>query len=288
MNAAFSRPVLYWRLVRMHKPIGSLLLLWPTMWALITASDGRPEPYLVFAFILGTLLMRSAGCAINDWADRDIDLHVERTRERPLTSGQIEHWEALVIFVVLSLLAALLVLPMNMLVWKLAIVAAFLAASYPFTKRFFAFPQAYLGVAFGFGIPMAYAAVLETVPLSAWLMLAANVFWALAYDTEYAMVDRNDDLKIGIRTAAITLGRFDVAGVMLCYALTLVLMAVVGVLEGFVGWYWLGLAVAAVIALYHYALIRDRSREGCFRAFNHNNWFGAALFAGVAAEHWLA
>jgi 4-hydroxybenzoate polyprenyltransferase len=288
MNAAFSRPVLYWRLVRMHKPIGSLLLLWPTMWALITASDGRPEPYLVFAFILGTLLMRSAGCAINDWADRDIDLHVERTRERPLTSGQIEHWEALVIFVVLSLLAALLVLPMNMLVWKLAIVAAFLAASYPFTKRFFAFPQAYLGVAFGFGIPMAYAAVLETVPLSGWLMLAANVFWALAYDTEYAMVDRNDDLKIGIRTAAITLGRFDVAGVMLCYGLTLVLMAVVGVLEGFVGWYWLGLAVAAVIALYHYALIRDRSREGCFRAFNHNNWFGAALFAGVAAEHWLA
>jgi 4-hydroxybenzoate polyprenyltransferase len=287
MNAAPSRALSYWRLVRMHKPIGSLLLLWPTLWALVTASDGRPEPYLVFAFVLGTLLMRSAGCAINDWADRDIDLHVERTRERPLTSGQIEHWEALAIFMVLSLLAALLVLPMNALVWKLAVVAAFLAASYPFTKRFFAFPQAYLGIAFGFGIPMAYAAVQENVPLAAWLMLAANVFWALAYDTEYAMVDRNDDLKLGIRTAAITLGRYDVAGIMVCYALTLGLLAAAGSLERFESWYWLGLAVAAVIAVYHYTLIRDRSREGCFRAFNHNNWFGAAIFAGVAAEHWI-
>ena len=287
MSASPGRALLYWRLVRMHKPIGSLLLLWPTLWALLSASDGRPDPYLVFAFVLGTLLMRSAGCAINDWADRDIDLYVERTRERPLTSGQIEHWEALVIFVVLSLLAALLVLPMNVLVWKLAVLGAFLAATYPFTKRFFAFPQAYLGVAFGFGIPMAYAAVLETVPLAAWLMLAANVFWALAYDTEYAMVDRNDDLKLGIRTAAITLGRHDVTGIMVCYALTLALLAAAGRVERFESWYWLGLVVAAVIAVYHYTLIRDRSRDGCFRAFNHNNWFGAAVFAGVAAEHWI-
>lgn len=282
-----SRALLYWRLVRMHKPIGTLLLLWPTMWALLAAADGHPAPYLVFAFTLGTLLMRSAGCAINDWADRDIDLHVERTRERPLTSGLIRPWEAVAVFVTLSLLAGLLILPMNALVWKLAFVAVFLAASYPFTKRFFALPQAYLGIAFGFGIPMAYAAVLESLPLSAWLMLAANVFWALAYDTEYAMVDREDDLKLGIRTAAITFGRYDVAAVMACYAITLGLLAAVGVVEQFRSWYWLGIAVAVVIALYHYALIRDRSREGCFRAFNHNNWFGAAIFAGVAAEFWL-
>jgi 4-hydroxybenzoate polyprenyltransferase len=271
----------------MHRPIGSLLLLWPTFWALFAASDGRPEPYLVFAFLLGTLLMRSAGCAINDWADRDFDLHVARTRDRPLTAGLIRPWEAVAVFVVLALLAALLIVPMNALVWKLALVAVFLAASYPFTKRFFALPQAYLGIAFGFGIPMAYAAVLDGLPAAAWLMLAANISWAIAYDTEYAMVDRDDDLKLGLRTAAITFGRRDVLAIMICYALTLALLALAGVMEGFVGWYWLGLALAGVIALYHYALIRDRSRDGCFRAFNHNNWFGAAIFAGIAAEFWL-
>lgn len=282
-----SRLQLYWRLVRMHRPIGTVLLLWPTLSALFVAADGRPEPYLLFAFTLGTILMRSAGCAINDWADRDFDRHVERTRERPLTAGFIEPWEAVAVFGALSLIAALLILPMNALVWKLAFVAVFLAVSYPFTKRFFSLPQAYLGIAFGFGIPMAFAAVLETLPPTAWLMLTANVFWALAYDTEYAMVDRDDDLKLGIRTAAITFGRHDVLAVMLCYAITLGLMAAVGVVEGFNGWYWLGLAGAGVIAVYHYALIRERTREGCFRAFNHNNWFGAAIFAGVAAEFWL-
>lgn len=282
-----SRLQLYWRLVRMHRPIGMVLLLWPTLSALLIAADGRPEPYLLFAFTLGTLLMRSAGCAINDWADRDFDRHVERTRERPLTAGLIEPWEAVAVFVVLSLFAALLILPMNALVWKLSVVAVFLAATYPFTKRFFALPQAYLGIAFGFGIPMAFAAVVESVPLTAWLMLAANIFWALAYDTEYAMVDRDDDLKLGIRTAAITFGRHDVFVIMLCYAITLGLMAAVGFVEGFNGWYWLGQAVAAVMAVYHYALIRERTRDGCFRAFNHNNWFGAAIFAGVAAEFWL-
>ena len=271
----------------MHRPIGTLLLLWPTFWALFAASGGRPAPYLVFAFLLGTLLMRSAGCAINDWADRDFDRHVQRTRDRPLTAGLIRPWEAVAVFVTLALLAAVLILPMNPLVWKLAFVAVFLAASYPFTKRFFALPQAYLGIAFGFGIPMGYAAVLGSVPPVAWVMLAANITWAIAYDTEYAMVDRDDDLKLGLRTAAITFGRRDVPAVMVCYALTLALLALVGVLEGFVGWFWLGLALAGVIALYHYALIRDRSREGCFRAFNHNNWFGAAIFAGIAAEFWL-
>ncbi|MFM8547244.1 MAG: 4-hydroxybenzoate octaprenyltransferase [Betaproteobacteria bacterium] len=276
-----SRLVLYWRLVRMHRPIGTLLLLWPTLWAIFIASGGRPDVYTVFAFSLGTLLMRSAGCAINDYADRNFDRHVERTRDRPLTAGHIAPWEAVAVFVVLSLCALPLVLPFNRLTWALAVVAALLAASYPFTKRFFALPQAYLGVAFGFGIPMGYAAVLGEVPVSAWLMLGANILWAIAYDTEYAMVDRDDDLKIGIRTSAITFGRYDLAAVMLCYALTLALLAWVGLRESLGGGYYLGLLVAAGIAGYHWTLIRDRSREGCFKAFNHNNWFGAAVFAGV-------
>ncbi|MCC7060560.1 MAG: 4-hydroxybenzoate octaprenyltransferase [Burkholderiaceae bacterium] len=285
--AASGRARLYWRLTRMHKPIGTLLLLWPTLWALFIAADGSPTPYMVFAFALGTLLMRSAGCAINDWADRDFDRHVERTRERPLTSGAIQPWEAVAVFLVLSLLAMLLIIPFNRLVWALALVAVFLAVSYPFTKRFLALPQAYLGIAFGFGIPMAFAAVLGRLPASAWIMLAANIFWALAYDTEYAMVDRDDDLRIGIRTAAITFGRHDVLAVMLCYAATLLLLLLVGRIEGLGPFYVGGLAVAGVMAIYHYRLIRGRSRDGCFRAFNHNNWFGAAVFAGVLAHYWL-
>jgi len=280
-----ERAVLYWRLTRMHRPIGTLLLLWPTLAALWIASRGWPDPYLLFAFVLGTLLMRSAGCAINDWADRDFDRHVARTRDRPLTSGTIEPWEAVAVFVGLSLVALLRVVPMNRMVWALAVVAAFLAASYPFTKRFLALPQAYLGIAFGFGIPMAFAAVRHELPAAAWTMLASNVFWALAYDTEYAMVDRDDDLKIGIRTAAITFGRFDVAAVMVCYAATLALLVAAGRVEGLGPAYYVGLTAAAAIAGYHFTLIRDRGRDGCFRAFNHNNWFGAAVFAGIVAHY---
>ncbi|GMV01337.1 MAG: 4-hydroxybenzoate octaprenyltransferase [Burkholderiaceae bacterium] len=280
-----QRAGLYWRLTRMHRPIGTLLLLWPTLAALFIASRGWPDPYLLFAFSLGTLLMRSAGCAINDWADRDFDRHVARTRDRPLTAGAIEPWEAVAVFVALSLVALMLVVPMNPLTWALAAVAAFLAASYPFTKRFLALPQAYLGIAFGFGIPMAFAAVRNELPVAAWTMLVSNVFWALAYDTEYAMVDRDDDLKIGIRTAAITFGRFDVVAVMICYAATLALLAAVGRIEGLGAAYYAGLAVAAGIATYHYTLIRERGRDGCFRAFNHNNWFGAAVFGGVFASY---
>ena len=279
--SVIGRLGLYWRLIRMHKPIGTLLLLWPTLWAVFIASGGRPEAYTVFAFCLGTLLMRSAGCAINDFADRDFDRHVKRTSDRPLTAGRIKPWEAVAVFVVLSLCALPLVFPFNRLTWALAVVAAFLAASYPFTKRFLAIPQAYLGVAFGFGIPMGYAAVLGTVPLSGWVMLAANIAWAIAYDTEYAMVDRDDDLRIGIRTSAITFGRFDLAAVVICYAITLALLAWVGRLEALGPGYYAGLLGAAAIAGYHWTLIRDRSREGCFKAFNHNNWFGAAVFAGV-------
>ena len=282
-----SRLQLYWRLVRLHRPIGILLLLWPTLWALLVAGHGEPPAYTLFAFVLGTVLMRSAGCAINDWADRDFDRHVERTRDRPLTAGRIASWEAVAVFVVLSLVSLLLVLPLNALTWALAVVGAFLAASYPFTKRFFALPQAYLGIAFGFGIPMAFAAVQDRLPATAWVMLAANVCWALAYDTEYAMVDREDDLKIGIRTAAITFGRHDVAAVMGFYAATLGLLALVGWMEEFGPFYYAGLAGAAAIALYHYALIRERTRAGCFRAFNHNNWFGAVVFAGLLLEYWV-
>jgi 4-hydroxybenzoate polyprenyltransferase len=276
---------LFWRLVRLHRPIGILLLLWPTLWALFIASHGNPSWHLLFVFTLGTVLMRSAGCAINDWADRDFDKHVERTKDRPLTSGAISSAEAIGVFVVLSLLALALLVGQNAMTWGLAVVAAFLAGSYPFTKRFFALPQAYLGIAFGFGIPMAFAAVQEAVPVTAWLMLLANIFWALAYDTEYAMVDREDDLKIGIKTAAITFGRYDVAAVMFCYAATLGLLAWVGVLEELDVWYFGGLTIAAAIAVYHFGLIRHRSREGCFKAFNHNNWFGAAVFFGVLGNY---
>ena len=272
---------LYAQLTRLDRPIGTLLLLWPTLWALFVAARGWPGFYVFFAFTLGTFLMRSAGCAINDWADRGFDGHVERTRGRPLPAGTLQSREAVLVFVALSLIALLLVLPFPPLVWALAVVAAFLAVSYPFTKRFFALPQAYLGIAFGFGIPMGFAAVLDTLPPACGWMLAANGFWALAYDTEYAMVDRDDDLKIGIRTAAITFGRFDVLIVMLCYAATLALLVQAGRIEQ-LGWPWYGgLAAAGLIAVWHYRMIRGRSREGCFRAFNHNNWFGAVIFAGA-------
>jgi 4-hydroxybenzoate polyprenyltransferase len=228
--------------------------------------------------------MRSAGCVINDYADRDFDGRVERTRARPLATGAVSTREAMWLAGTLSVLALLLVLPMNTLVLWLALPALFLAASYPYTKRFFAIPQAYLGIAFGFGIPMAFAAVQGRVPDVAWVMLLANVFWAVAYDTEYAMVDRPDDLKIGIRSAAITFGRMDVAAVMLCYALTLGLLALVGAMSALGPLYFAGLIVAAGIAGYHYTLIRTRDRGRCFKAFLHNNWIGCCIFAGLVLD----
>src|SRR6476659_1933160 len=216
-----SKLALYLRLVRADKPIGILLLLWPTLWALWMAAGGRPDPTVVLIFVVGTALMRSAGCAINDYADRDFDLHVKRTAERPLTSGRIKGWEALMVAATLAIVSFLLILPLNALTKQLSVIAVIVAGSYPYFKRFFAIPQAYLGIAFGFGIPMAFAAVQNQVPAVAWWLLAANVFWAVAYDTEYAMVDRDDDLKLGMRTSAITFGRFDVAAVMLCYGAAL-------------------------------------------------------------------
>jgi len=277
-----SKLKLYARLVRLDKPIGSLLLLWPTLSALWLASNGHPDPMLIAIFSIGTVLMRSAGCAINDFADRDFDRHVKRTAERPLTSGQIAAWEAVAVAVVFALISFALILPLNTLTQQLSVLAVIVAGTYPYFKRFFALPQAYLGIAFGFGIPMAYAAVQGAVPLEAWVLLIANVFWALAYDTEYAMVDRDDDLMIGIRTSAITFGRFDVLAVMLCYGVHLLLVAFVGASYHLGAPFYLGLFIATAIAVYHYLLIRDRDRLRCFAAFRHNNWLGAAVFIGIA------
>ena len=282
-----TRLQLYLRLVRLDKPIGILLLLWPTLAALWLASGGHPPWHVVLIFTLGTVLMRSAGCAVNDYADRDFDRHVKRTAERPLTSGRIAGWEALLVAAVLSVVAFLLILPLNTLTKLLSVAAVAIAASYPYFKRFFALPQAYLGIAFGFGIPMAYAALQETVPAQAWLLLLANIFWALAYDTEYAMVDRDDDLKIGIRTSAITFGQYDVLAVMLCYAVSLGLVTAVGLSAGLGVWFILGMMAAAGMAVYHYTLIRERERMPCFAAFRHNNWLGAAVFAGIALDYAL-
>jgi 4-hydroxybenzoate polyprenyltransferase len=231
--------------------------------------------------------MRSAGCAINDYADREFDKHVKRTAERPLTSGKIAPWEAVMVALVLALISFALILPLNTLTKEMSIAAVLIAGSYPYFKRFFAIPQAYLGIAFGFGIPMAFAAVQDSVPASAWWLLIANIFWAVAYDTEYAMVDRDDDLKIGIKTSAITFGRYDVLAVMLCYALALLIVLIVGWQFGLRGWFVGGLAVAAAMAGYHYTLIRDRDRMRCFAAFRHNNWLGAAVFVGIVLDYAL-
>jgi 4-hydroxybenzoate polyprenyltransferase len=277
----------YERLLRLDKPIGTLLLLWPTLWALWLASGGLPRPEMLAIFCVGTLLMRSAGCAVNDYFDRGFDAHVERTRDRPLAAGEIRPREALALAAVLAACAFGLVLMLNRLTLLLSFAALAIAVTYPLTKRFFPLPQLYLGIAFGFGIPMAYAAIQASLPAECWLLLAANVCYAFAYDTEYAMVDRADDARLGLRTSALTLGRFDVVGVMLAYAGMLALLAVVGVRAG-LGWpYYAGLSLAAGLMGFHFTLIRTRSREGCFQAFRNNNWVGAAVFAGIAASFGL-
>ena len=284
-RASLARRVnAYERLMRLDKPIGTLLLLWPTLWALWLASAGRPRFEHLLIFFTGTVLMRSAGCAINDYADREFDPHVERTRARPLAAGEIEPWEALAVAAVLSLVAFGLVLFLNRLAIALSVLGLLVAASYPFSKRVFSLPQAYLGIAFGFGIPMAYAAVQERLPLECGLLLAANVCYSFAYDTEYAMVDRDDDARLGIRTSALTLGEWDVTAVMASYVLMLGLLGAVGMLAG-LGWpFYLGLAAAWAMMVYHWFLIRGRSRGGCFKAFMHNNWVGGAIFAGIVSS----
>ena len=282
-----SRLNLYLALIRWDRPAGSYLLLWPTLASLWIAAGGFPGWHLIVVFTLGTFLMRSAGCAVNDVADRDFDKHVKRTAQRPVTSGALSVKRALWLGALLALAAFALVLTTNAATIAWSVAALAISVAYPFTKRFFSMPQAVLGVAFSFGIPMAFAAVQGAVPPLAWGLLVGNLFWVLAYDTEYAMVDRDDDLKIGIKTSAITLGRFDVAGVMAFYAAYLAVWAALGARIGLAWPYFVALGVAASIALWHYTLIRTRSRDGCFRAFRLNHWLGFTLFAGVVAAHTL-
>ncbi len=282
--AILKRIDAYERLIRLDKPIGWLLLLWPTLWAVWLAARGRPPIDIVIVFVAGTILTRSAGCAINDYADRDFDGRVERTRARPLAAGEISPNEALAVGAVLAAAAFGFVLFLNTFAVLLSIVALAIAVSYPYAKRALAVPQLYLGIAFGFGIPMAFAAIRNTLPWECWALLAANVCYSFAYDTEYAMVDRDDDRKVGIRTSAITLGRYDVAAVMASYALMVAILAGTGLWLRLAWPYFAGLGAAAAMMAYHYFLIRNRSREGCFRAFRHNNWVGVAIFAGIVAS----
>ena len=275
----------YERLMRLDKPIGTRRLLWPTLSALWLAADGAPRMSLVLIFAVGTLVMRSAGCAMNDWADRDFDGHVARTAQRPLAAGTIAPWEALAVAAVGAVIAFALTLFTNRATMLWALPALAIAIAYPFFKRFFAIPQAFLGVAFSFGIPMAYAAVLGRVPAFAWLLLVINLFWVMAYDTEYAMVDRADDAKIGIRTSALTFGRYDIAAVALCYAIYIVAMACVGQVLRFGAIYYVGLGLALAIALFHVWIIRDRDPGACFRAFLGNHWLGMSVFMGIALDY---
>jgi 4-hydroxybenzoate polyprenyltransferase len=277
----------YWMLMRLHRPIGALLLLWPTLWALWLAGEGRPQVGVVIIFVLGVFLMRSAGCVINDYADRDFDRHVKRTQDRPLTAGRVSEREALTLFVVLSLVAFVLVLQLNWLTIALSVVGALLAASYPFMKRYTHLPQFYLGVAFAWGVPMAYAALTGTVPPLAWLLLAASLFWTVAYDTEYAMVDRDDDLRIGIKSTAILFGAWDRAMIALAHAASLGLLVIVGLLADRGLWFYLGLVAALATAMYQQRLIRGRDRERSFRAFLNNNFYGAAIFVGLVLDYLL-
>jgi len=275
----------YERLVRLDKPIGALLLLWPTLWAVWLAAEGRPSAGIVIIFVLGTWLTRSAGCAVNDFADRNFDAHVERTRTRPLAAGEIRPAEALAVAAFLGLAAFGLVLFLNRFAILLSFVALAIAVVYPFSKRVFAFPQLILGVAFGFGIPMAYAAIRNELPLECWMLLAANICYSFAYDTEYAMVDREDDATLGMRTSALSLGTLDVPAVMLSYMLMLAILSGAGISLQMPVPYYLGLAAAWGMMIYHYFLIRGRTREGCFKAFRHNNWVGLAIFLGIVFSY---
>ena len=285
MQLIAARIDAYERLTRLDKPIGTLLLLWPTLTGLWLASSGAPSWIVVGIFTVGTLLMRSAGCALNDYADRDFDPHVERTAERPLARREIAPWEALVVAAVLALLAFLLILRLNHVLILLSFPALAIAVAYPFFKRFFFLPQAFLGIAFSFGIPMAFAAVNETVPAIGWGLFAANLFWVMAYDTEYAMVDRDDDLKLGMKTSAIFFGKYDVLAIMLCYAIHLGGLTYIGRLKSLGPWFYAGVLAASLLALWHYWLIRGRDRARCFRAFRANHWYGFAIFAGVVIDY---
>jgi 4-hydroxybenzoate polyprenyltransferase len=274
----------YERLMRLDQPIGAALLLWPALWSLWLARRAVPEPEVLVIFLLGVVLTRSAGCVINDYADRKFDPHVQRTRDRPLAAGIVSPREALALAVALLLAAFVLVLQLNWLTVKLSFAALAITVIYPFLKRFFVFPQAWLGVAFSFSIPMACAAQLGFIPAAGWALMGATFFWIVAYDTEYAMVDRDDDLKLGLKSSAILLGRFDVAGVMVAQAVFLAIITAIGPWQRLGSLYLMGLAVAAGLVLYQYWLIRGRDRNRCFRAFRNNNWVGFAVFVGLALD----
>ena len=277
----------FWKLMRADRPIGTLLLLWPTWWALWLASDGTPPWWTWWVFTAGVWLTRSAGCVINDYADRWLDPHVERTRDRPLATGAISGREALALFAGLMIVAFALVLTLNWLTVGMSFIGVFLAASYPYLKRYTHLPQVYLGMSFGWGIPMAFAAVQGEVPLLGWALYVANILWSTAYDTWYAMVDRDDDLKMGSRSTAILFGDLDLVIQAILYALFLAAMSLVGVRAGLGTAYWCGIAVAAGLIAYEFYLCRNRERGPCFKAFLHNNWVGAALFAGIVIDQLL-
>ena len=275
----------YWKLVRGDRPIGVLLLLWPTWWALWLASGGLPPIWTLLVFTAGVWLTRSAGCVINDYADRWLDPQVERTRDRPLASGAVSGREALAVFAVLMLVAFALVLTLNRLTVYLSFIGLLLAASYPYLKRYTYLPQVYLGLAFGWGIPMAFAAVQGEVPPLAWVLYCANILWATAYDTWYAMVDREDDIRAGSKSTAILFGDMDLVALGILYALVFFALFLVGRQAQLGLYYWVGLAVAAVLVVYEFFLARHRERAACFRAFLHNNWVGAAIFLGIAVHY---
>lgn len=276
-----ERFISYGYLIRLDKPIGTLLLLWPTLWALWLASSGTPDLSILLIFILGTFLMRSAGCAINDYADRDFDRHVKRTQGRPVTSGKISGKEAVAVAATLAFIAFLLIQPLNAFTKQLSILALLAAFIYPFTKRFFAMPQAALGIAFGFGIPMAYAAILDFIPPEAWVLFVGNIFWTIAYDTAYAMVDRDDDVRLGLRTSAITFGRYDVIAIAMSYGVLFISQIWVAQSAGLSNYFLLGWFPALACAIYHLKLVSTRNREDCFKVFRHNNWVGGFLFIGI-------
>jgi 4-hydroxybenzoate polyprenyltransferase len=279
----------YGRLMRLHRPIGTYLLLWPTLWALWIAADGRPDLLVLGVLSAGVVLMRSAGCVVNDLADRDFDPHVARTRDRPLAAGRVSPAEAVALFLALALLAFALVLLLNLRTVLLSVPAVALAASYPFMKRYHHLPQAHLGAAFGWAVPMAFTAQTgEWPPPVAWVLFLAVVLWAIAYDTLYAMVDREDDLRVGVKSTAILLGSADRAAVAAAHAATLALLAVAGAMVGLGLAFYLGLAVAAALAAYQQWLVRAREPAACFRAFLNNHWLGAAVFAGIALSYALA
>jgi 4-hydroxybenzoate polyprenyltransferase len=281
-----SRLDLYASLIRFEKPIGFYLLLWPTLWALAIAAEGSPDGWILFVFVCGVFLMRSAGCAINDYADRDIDLHVARTRERPLTSGKIAPREALAVFAVLGLIALFLVLTLNRFTVQLAVGGVLLAASYPYMKRFHYLPQVHLGAAFAWGIPMAFAALTGEAPKQAWLLYVAALIWTVAYDTMYSMADREDDLKLGLKSTAILFGDYDRIMIAVFQLLFLLALVLVGLDLEFSGVYYLGLGLAALLLGYEQFLIADRKPPHCFAAFLHNHWVGAVVFAGIMGHYY--